>query len=375
MVQMERQLAKPADRKGEFYRKELTVANTSTSVWQSVTNSATNETSVIGNLFVPKTPEAFTYDDDGNLTSDGHWTNRWDAENRLIEMEALSSVPDGAKKKLVFGYDWQGRRISKTVSNWVSSAWALSESKRFAYDGWNLMAVLSGTNLLQSFVWGTDLSGTMQGAGGVGGLVAFNDTTNVHFVAYDGNGNVTRLVKGSDGTTSGNYEFGAFGEPMRVTGTASKINPFRFSTKYTDDESDLLYYGYRYYNQSAGRWLSRDPIEELGGVNLYQFVGNDPMNAWDYLGLSTPECINLLAELARKAALLAEELAKYNPVADGKGGFPMKYGTGLTKPGGHFKEMMDLKRGIYGDLINYYKKCVCKDCGDPPPPQKIRRLS
>mgnify|MGYP003439365318 CR=1 FL=1 len=61
------------------------------------------------------------------------------AENRLIMMETLSSVPTGAKKKLVFGYDWQGRRISKTVSNWVSGAWALAETKRFLYDGWNLI--------------------------------------------------------------------------------------------------------------------------------------------------------------------------------------------------------------------------------------------
>jgi len=53
--------------------------------------------------------------------------------------------------------------------------------------------------------------------------------------------------------------------------------PFRFSTKYQDDETDLLYYGYRYYNASTGRWLSRDPIEEAGGSNLYSFVADDPL--------------------------------------------------------------------------------------------------
>ncbi len=44
----------------------------------------------------------------------------------------------------------------------------------------------------------------------------------------------------------------------------AKAKPFRFSTKYQDDETDLLYYGYRYYNASTGRWNSRDPIEEWG---------------------------------------------------------------------------------------------------------------
>ena len=63
---------------------------------------------------------------------------------------------------------------------------------------------------------------------------------------------------------SGQYEYGPFGELTRATGPMAKLNPFRFSTKYQDDESDLIYYGYRYYNGSTGRWLSRDPINEKG---------------------------------------------------------------------------------------------------------------
>jgi RHS repeat-associated protein len=62
---------------------------------------------------------------------------------------------------------------------------------------------------------------------------------------------------------------GPFGEVIRATGPMAKANPFRFSTKYQDDETDLLYYGYRYYNASTGRWLSRDPIDEPG-FQLFQ---------------------------------------------------------------------------------------------------------
>ena len=65
----------------------------------------------------------------------------------------------------------------------------------------------------------------------------------------------------------------------------AKANAFRFSTKYQDDETDLLYYGYRYYNASTGRWLSRDPLEEDGGMNLYCFVSNLPLSAIDACGL------------------------------------------------------------------------------------------
>jgi RHS repeat-associated protein len=79
---------------------------------------------------------------------------------------------------------------------------------------------------------------------------------------------------------------GPFGEVIRATGPMAKVNPFRFSTKYQDDEADLLYYGYRYYNASAGRWLSRDPAgEDRGELNLYGFVSNDPLNSVDEFGL------------------------------------------------------------------------------------------
>jgi RHS repeat-associated protein len=67
-------------------------------------------------------------------------------------------------------------------------------------------------------------------------------------------------------------------------------NPFRFSTKYQDDETGLVYYGYRYYSPSMGRWISRDPIEEEGGLNLYGFVGNDGINCFDPYGHESQIC-------------------------------------------------------------------------------------
>ena len=71
----------------------------------------------------------------------------------------------------------------------------------------------------------------------------------------------------------------------------AKANPIRFSTKYQDEESDLLYYGYRYYNAGTGRWLGRDPMAELGGFNLYRFLDNDAVLAVDYLGLRSVQSI------------------------------------------------------------------------------------
>lgn len=89
------------------------------------------------------------------------------------------------------------------------------------------------------------------------------------------------------------YEYGLFGEVLRKTGAASG-QPFHFSTKYQDDETGLLYYGYRYYQPSTGRWLSRDPLEELGGNNLYVFAGNAPTCRIDSLGLTPWDWIPLI---------------------------------------------------------------------------------
>ena len=175
-------------------------------------------------------------------------------------------------------------------------------TNRFVYDGWNLIAeVGTSGSLIRSYVWGLDLSGSQQGAGGVGGLLEISyygpQTTNC-FVAYDGNGNIAALVNAGDGTVVANYEYGPFGEPIRITGLMAKVNPFRFSTKYQDDESDLLYYGYRYYKPSTGTWPNRDPMDELGGANLYAFVGNAPLTYYDWLGLcSKLNCHNFSEKL------------------------------------------------------------------------------
>jgi len=107
----------------------------------------------------------------------------------------------------------------------------------------------------------------------------------VHFLAYDGNGNVSALVASIGGTNSANYSYSPFGQLLQVSGPLAKINRVRFSTKVEDDESDYVYYGYRYYSPSAGRWLSRDPIEERGGVGLYCMSANDGLNAVDRFGL------------------------------------------------------------------------------------------
>jgi len=79
------------------------------------------------------------------------------------------------------------------------------------------------------------------------------------------------------------YSYNGFGRLMNKSATLDQ--PFRFSTKRYDEGTGLSYYGYRFYAPVIERWLNRDPLGEAGGVNLYGFVLNDPVNAVDPWGL------------------------------------------------------------------------------------------
>jgi len=89
------------------------------------------------------------------------------------------------------------------------------------------------------------------------------------------------------GAATAACEYDPFGNALGATGHAASRNPFRFSTTFQDPVTRHSYYGYRFYDPANGRWLNRDPIAEAGGLNLYGFVGNDPVNAVDVLGMST----------------------------------------------------------------------------------------
>ena len=103
--------------------------------------------------------------------------------------------------------------------------------------------------------------------------------------SFDGNGNVTALVEATTGILAAAYEYDAYGNTVRISGTYATENPIRFSTKYHDNETGLVYYGYRFYSPSMGRFLNRDPLKEAGGLNIYAMTSNNPIGRWDYLGM------------------------------------------------------------------------------------------
>ena len=304
-----------ADRQGTRFSRKLMVDNSTQPTYSSIeirgvgTNGATVVTNTVTrHAFTSQTPEALAYDQDGNLTNDSRWAYTWDAENRLIGMETHASLTNIGvpRAALAFTYDSQSRRVRKQVFTQSPSnapLWSLTSDIWFAYDGWNLIHEERRPDqrtrrVDMEYVWGLDLSGSMQGAGGIGGLLAeiasrstATVTHAVSFACYDANGNLSGLMDALTGANVARYEYSPFGETLAATGSAAMENPFRFSTKYADDETGLLYYGNRFYIPALGRWISKDPSGEHGGHNLYAFVANNAISSRDALGLmrSLPE--------------------------------------------------------------------------------------
>ena len=163
----------------------------------------------------------------------------------------------------------------------------------FLWDNWNIISEtavspIPNSSLLitnsVSYVWGVDLSGSLQGAGGVGGLLTVIRDDGVFTPTYDANGNVSEYIA-SDGTIAAHYEYDAFGNTVVQSGDLADSFSYRFSTKLYDSITSLLLYQFRPDSVSLGRWITRDPMEEEGGWNLYGFCENEGIGKIDYFGL------------------------------------------------------------------------------------------
>ena len=248
-----------------------------------------------------------TYDADGNMTRLGGWYHTWDGENRLVQSQPYGFATNGAIR-LEYVYNHKNLRVAKIKKRLSGrgasypfdpsqpGTWDAIETRIFIYDGWlpvlEKITRTGGVTETREHVWGLDLSGTRGGAGGVGGLLATRINDAWFFPLYDANGNVTDYIN-EQGATVAHREYGPFGETLAASGPMADVFNFWFSTKYLHHETGLYYYGERYYSPELGRFLSRDPIGEEGGLNEYGFVDNDPVNRLDYLGKETiavPKC-------------------------------------------------------------------------------------
>jgi RHS repeat-associated protein len=228
----------------------------------------------------------YTYDNNGNMSTESGYRNfSYDDENQLT-----SVYMSGGYWKHEFQYDGRGRLRKVTDYTWSSPNYVYAGETRYIYAGMRVLQERnSGNTPTVSYVRGIDLSGSLEGAGGIGGLLARSSGyssgswTTHHFYHSDGNGNVVNLTDANAGVVA-TYRYDPFGKSTYSGGTLASANVYRFSSKQWIPDVNVYYYGYRFYDPNLQRWPNRDPIQEKGGINLYSFVKNSPLAKVDPKG-------------------------------------------------------------------------------------------
>jgi RHS repeat-associated protein len=193
-------------------------------------------------------------DANGNLTNDGNGkTYGWDAANQMVSITQASGVTG-------FAYDGFGRRVQETfngalIKQWVWGGAAQPEEERDASNNvtkrfYRMGEQIGGSNYYFSF---DHLNSVREMTNSAGGLVA-------------------------------RYDYDPYGRRTLASGT--DLADFGFQAMYYHAASGLNLTWFRAYDANLGRWLSRDPIGEDGGINLYAYVLNNPVNANDPFGLT-----------------------------------------------------------------------------------------
>ncbi|MDB6066116.1 MAG: repeat protein [Pedosphaera sp.] len=212
------------------------------------------------------------YDLNGNLTRDFVHTFDYDDENELIRVTVANAW------KSEFSYDGALRMRVRKEFTWSGGAFVPTNEVHYVYDGKVVIQERDTNNLpLITYTRGQDLSGRLQRAGGIGGMLARTDhgSGQTAFYHADGNGNITAMINAQQFPVA-RYLYDPFGNILSLSGPLAEANLYRFSSKEYHPNSGLVCYLYRFYDPNLQRWINRDPIGESGGINLYNFVGNNP---------------------------------------------------------------------------------------------------
>jgi len=174
---------------------------------------------------------------------------------------------------------YMGRRVRKKVYTGSTGNWTLSSDYCFVYDNYlqiEKIDMMNNAAIVAKRIW---FNGKL-----VCDINSISGTDIPYYAMGDANKNITEYFD-ANGNIVAHYEYSPFGKITKTSGSLANDFEFRFSSEVYDKETGLVYYNYRYYSPELGRWLSRDPIGEKGGLNLYAMVGNGEVNQWDKLGL------------------------------------------------------------------------------------------
>ena len=251
------------------------------------------------------------YDADGNQTlirtSTGIWQVSYNAENRPVRF-----VNESAKTVVECTYDYMGRRFEQKVTVGGTTGF----HARYLYRDYLQVAECDLTGetpaLVRSYLWDPSepeatrvLAMTRWEANGT-------QVKEHLYCMHDAMKNVTSLFGEARGRRA-LYEYRPYGGLLTSEGNMAQENKFRFSCEYMDDELGLIYYNYRHLNPRDGRWISRDPIAEQGGWNLFAFVKNNSIINFDYLGEKTiPKDTPIITITIKRKTIKWKQLVREN---------------------------------------------------------------
>jgi len=246
------------------------------------TANSLNQYTLVGRG-VPSAPqEEFIpqYDLDGNQTlvktSTGIWSVTYNGENRPIRWERGDTV-------ITMDFDRLGRRtFYRETENGQQVTFT-----RFLYDGYLMIQQVfsnSPYNIYKEFVWDPTESVATKP------LCFRQYGQSDAYLMHDGNKNVTDVIAASTAAGSlAHYDYAPFGAVRAQSGSRAAANPYRFSSEFADDTLGLVYYNYRHYDPTMGRWLSRDPIAENESISIatkaeFLMVSNNVVSQFDIMG-------------------------------------------------------------------------------------------
>ncbi len=224
---------------------------------------------------------SYDYDSNGNLLSktiQGKTTNfQCNALNQLLV------VKDPDQNTVSFNYDLN-KRLSKTVEVKGKKA----KTYRYFYLGNMELGCLDEKGNILELKVPADPNAPETST-----CIAFELKDEIYTPLYDLQGNVVCLIDPKKREVIERYTYSAFGEEEILDESGDRIaessigNPWRYQGKRKDKETGLIFFGYRYYDPSTGRWTNPDPAGIIDGPNLYAFVHSNPFKYVDYFGLAS----------------------------------------------------------------------------------------
>jgi RHS repeat-associated protein len=309
------------------------------------TSTLTTSTNLLASITDGTNTRHFTNSASGNMLTDDRVMNGGVAiSNTYGGRDRLESMTVGTPT-ITFKINALGQRVQKAVTG-------ATTDYHFDLAGHIIGEAndSTGANIIE-YVW---MEGQM--------LAQIDSSGNIVYVHSDQVNNPQKITNASR-TLVWDREQEPFGETYATPTNTTPTN-HRFPGQYADAEDLLNYNMMRDYDPTLGRYPEADPSGFNGGPNLFAYAGNNPVEAVDPEGLCAPKnlarCKQLRQNLDWKNYLLENELKKYDPIRDAIGNFEMFWGTGFTKPGGHYKEIGYYQQGMRND-IQEYKRLKCDE--------------